>query len=128
MTNKLKFGQIKPNLGIPINWSNPLSKGLVGYWPMLEGTGNVTQDASGNYRNMSLALGAYFESDYIFLDGTDDYLRANAIPFSGGVYDITVMVEFRSSDTANTECVLCISGTSSVYHSCRLIFGGSYPT
>ena len=44
----MKFGQIKPNLGIPINWGNPLAKGLVAYWLMNEGTGNTVQDLSGN--------------------------------------------------------------------------------
>ena len=56
MTNKLKFGQIKPNLGIPINWGNPLANGLVGYWPMLEGTGNTVQDLSGNGNDGNLLL------------------------------------------------------------------------
>ena len=38
----------KPMMGQQIDWSHPLAKGLVGYWPMLEGTGNITQDLSGN--------------------------------------------------------------------------------
>ena len=38
----------KPPLGVPLNLEHPLANGLVGYWPMNEGAGNVVQDLSGN--------------------------------------------------------------------------------
>lgn len=49
------FGQygsqtVKPMLGRQVNWANPLSKGLVGYWLMNQGTGIYIQDLSGNGR------------------------------------------------------------------------------
>ena len=39
---------IKPTRGILPNKSCPLSRGLVGYWPMLEGTGGKISDLSNN--------------------------------------------------------------------------------
>jgi hypothetical protein len=45
------MGQIwtqKPPLGSQIDWSNPLSKGLVGCWLMNEGGGNVAKDLYSN--------------------------------------------------------------------------------
>ena len=44
----MRFPHVKPPLGIPIDPSHPLAKGLVGYWPMLENGGVITQDASLN--------------------------------------------------------------------------------
>jgi hypothetical protein len=38
----------KPPLGQQINWSHPLSKGLVGCWLMNEGSGDRIYDVSGN--------------------------------------------------------------------------------
>ena len=78
MTNKLKFGQIKPNLGIPINWGNPLAKGLVGYWPMLEGTGNTVQDLSGNGNDGNLVADTHWVGGKfgpcLSFDGDEDYV------------------------------------------------------
>ena len=38
----------KPLLGTPLRKGHPLARGLVGYWPLLEGTGKLTEDLSGN--------------------------------------------------------------------------------
>ncbi|MGD8787712.1 MAG: LamG domain-containing protein [Phycisphaerales bacterium] len=40
--------QVKPPLGRQINFSQPLSKGLVGCWLMNEGSGSTVNDLSGN--------------------------------------------------------------------------------
>jgi hypothetical protein len=45
------FGQwsgVKPILGRQIDWSHPLSKGIVAFWLMNEGAGNQVYDLSGN--------------------------------------------------------------------------------
>lgn len=39
---------IKPLKGIQLDYSNPLTKGLAGYWLMNEGGGNTVYDISGN--------------------------------------------------------------------------------
>lgn len=38
----------KPPMGWPLDWSSPLSKGLVSLWLMNESSGNRVQDLSGN--------------------------------------------------------------------------------
>ena len=38
----------KPPLGTQLDWSNPLNKGLAGFWLMNEGMGNKVQDLSMN--------------------------------------------------------------------------------
>jgi hypothetical protein len=43
----MRFTQ-KPPLGSLINWSHPLSRGLMGCWLMNEGSGNRISDLSGN--------------------------------------------------------------------------------
>lgn len=42
------WGNTKPPLGTPINWSHPLSRGIVGCWLMNEGMGDKVNDLSGN--------------------------------------------------------------------------------
>lgn len=37
----------QPIRGASVDLTNPLARGLVGYWPMLEGTGNTLHDYSG---------------------------------------------------------------------------------
>ena len=41
----------KPLLGTPLDYSNPLSQGLVGAWVMNEGSGDRIYDASGNAKD-----------------------------------------------------------------------------
>jgi hypothetical protein len=42
------YGLTKPPLGAKINWSHPLSKGIVGCWLFNEGMGDKVYDSSGN--------------------------------------------------------------------------------
>ncbi len=46
---------IKPTRGILLNKCHPLARGLVGYWPMLEGSGGKISDLSrnGNYGGLA---------------------------------------------------------------------------
>lgn len=46
------WGQNKPPIGSTVNWSHPLSKGLVGAWLMNEGAGNRINDLSKNKNNL----------------------------------------------------------------------------
>lgn len=47
----------KPMLGDQIDWSNPLSRGLVGYWLMNEGGGSVVRNAAQNANHGAIAAG-----------------------------------------------------------------------
>ena len=73
------FGQFqqKPFLGQQIDWSHPLAKGLVGYWLMNEGTGNIVQDLSGNGNDGTFGVGAASPS---WIAGN----HGSAINFDGG--------------------------------------------
>lgn len=51
-----KLGR-KPLLGEQINWSHPLSKGLLGCWLMNETSGGVIYDLSGNKLNLTTNMG-----------------------------------------------------------------------
>lgn len=67
--------QMKPILGQQINWGHPLSKGLVGFWLMNEGTGNKVYDLSNNNNDGTLDGASWVTSDKgyaIDFDGTDD--------------------------------------------------------
>ena len=107
MTNKLKFGQIKPNLGIPINWGNPLAKGLVGYWPMLEGAGNTISDLSGNGNDGNLVADTHWVGGKfgpcLSFDGSGDGINCGSphnfngsVPFSAIAWIKTSLNQDRS--------------------------------
>jgi len=67
----------KPPLGSQIDWSNPLSRGLVGAWLMNEGAGNISNSIAqclpALFKN-----GAYFintpKGKGIYFDGVNDYV------------------------------------------------------
>ena len=44
---------LKPPLGTQLNYSHPLSQGLVGYWLMNEGSGNQLNDLSLNGNDLA---------------------------------------------------------------------------
>ena len=105
MTNKLKFGQIKPNLGHSINWGHPLAKGLVGHWLMNEGTGNVVQDLSGNdhtgtlVNNAIWGAGTKYGMGVICNDATN---RRITVPHSTAldmVGEYTIIVGLNTQDS-----------------------------
>jgi hypothetical protein len=47
----------KPLLGVPVNWSHPLARGLVGCWLMNEGSGKSIYDLSRNQNNGVFSAG-----------------------------------------------------------------------
>lgn len=65
--------------------TNPLARGLVGYWPMVEGTGGIITDISGN-GNTGTITGATWQSspmgNSLFFDGSTATVMLNA----NGVY------------------------------------------
>ena len=67
----------KPPLGTQINWDNLLSRGLIGYWAMTEGSGPSIADLSGNGGTGTIInaiwAGGKFGSCLSF-DGNGDYV------------------------------------------------------
>jgi len=99
---------LKPVLGSQIQLGHPLAKGLVGYWPMNEGTGNVVSDLSGNGRTLTLtgdvswwackfgsAIDFVGDADYLIDDGSGP-------PNLVDQGDITISLWF-SQDVVRTE-------------------------
>ena len=73
-SSKWKQTTQKPPLGAKIDWSNPITKDLVGCWLFNEcGGGKVFDLAKG--RNAELVNGTKFSNDALFFDNTDDYVR-----------------------------------------------------
>ncbi len=61
----------KPPLGIPVNWSHPLSRGLVGCWLMNEGSGNLTYDLSGRDHAIITGSPEWKDGGIYFADNSD---------------------------------------------------------
>jgi hypothetical protein len=91
----------KPLLGVPVNWSHPLARGLVGCWLMNEGGGNKIYNLSGN-RNAGTFVGdtqwapGKFGSCLSF-DGTGDYVTTNKDIIGTESFTISAWIYLKSS-------------------------------
>lgn len=70
----------KPLIGSLLNGAHPLARGLVGCWPMLEGTGGLVSDYSGNQRNGTL-YNMTPETDWVLSPG--GIIHGQALEFDG---------------------------------------------
>jgi hypothetical protein len=77
----------KPLLGVPVNWSHPLARGLVGCYLMNEGSGNKIYDLSGNQNTGTFAAGTaapvWIPDKFgpaLQFDGVNDYTRLSLNP------------------------------------------------
>lgn len=94
----LCFGQqhqIKPSLGVPINWGHSLSKGLVGVWLFNEGSGNKVFDLSMNGAEGTFA--AAMPAETAWKVGHDGY----AVDFDGA--DDVISLDLNKPGTAINE-------------------------
>jgi hypothetical protein len=74
--------------------------GLVGYWPLDEGTGTLTLDASGNGHTGTLVNGPQWTTGPILaFDGVDDYVDVGLLDVPGGA--LTLAAWIYSEDLAN---------------------------
>ena len=99
----MKFGQIKPNLGVPINWSNPLSKGLVGCWLMNEGGGNIIADLSGNGRNGSVVNALWSPGKYgttLAFDDSGDYVDLGRASWVDYLPEISIVASVKNNNVS----------------------------
>ena len=75
-------------------------EGLMGYWPMSEGAGATTADASGNGRTGTLMNGPLWGAEPgLDFDGIDDYVDVGKFDVSGSA--ITLTARFRADNLAN---------------------------
>lgn len=126
------FGQLlapnqKPMLGQQINWAHPLSKDLLGYWVMNEGSGNKVFDLTGNGNHGTFqantawatgTFGACIES----IDQGDYVSLASSITF-GNTDTWSVIFKVIVHNTANRDGVI---GDSTDLRSVRLAEGALF--
>ena len=62
--------------GMLLDPGAPINKGLVGWWPMWEGSGGKTLDISGKNNHGTLTNGPLWAGGGLKFDGTDDYVDA----------------------------------------------------
>jgi hypothetical protein len=110
----MRFPQTqKPPLGSQINWSHPLSKGLVGCWLMNEGSGDRIYDLSGKGNNGSLVgANTLWNPGYINAPGNGGhYITFGYKPsFVFGASDFTIsikMVKNAASTTYSNAFFIC---------------------
>jgi len=115
------YGNTKPSKGALINWAHPLSRGLVGYWPMNEGMGDKIYDFSGN-KNTGTLMGMAHPSTAVSgwnpgkfgsalnFDSTNDYIviGTNSI-ISASEGSVSLWVKFNAISKNE---VLFISGAA----------------
>ena len=92
ITSGLTFGitvgpSLKPTRGARLNINHPLTKGLVGYWPMNEGAGNIIRDISGHGRHGSCVNGpvwvsAPYGKALQFTASSDQYINLGYFPLN----------------------------------------------
>lgn len=112
------FGQyngIKPMLGKQIDWSHPLTNGLVGCWLMNEGSGDIIQDLSGNGNTGSFVADTHFVpgkfGPALNFDGTGDYVKCGLMPAVEGIGALTVSCWVKVPGTpASTQMIVSKRG------------------
>ena len=108
---------IKPTLSqAAINYSNPLSKGLVGCWLMNEGGGSLAFDIASR-RNGTFTSGPVWvmgkNGTSISFDGVDDYLQVGSPGLLSLTGEMSIVALIKpSSVAAGTKCIA--SHTNSV--------------
>ena len=75
--------------GTPLDPSDPINKGLVGWWPMWEGGGGKTLDISGKNNHGALTDGPLWDGGGVKFDGTDDHVSVNST-FGLGNTNVTI--------------------------------------
>jgi hypothetical protein len=93
--------------------------GLVGSWPLDEGSGNTANDVSGNGNNGSLVNGPSWAGDVLNFDGSNDYVNLGGLDVPGSALTIAGWV--RADDLANCNARDCrivskASGTATADH------------
>ena len=84
-TAQAQYTGRKPMLGRQVDWSHPLSKGLVGLWLFNEGSGDTVTDLSGNGNNGTFAVntpdwvGGKFGHTLNFVGSNPDYITLPAM-------------------------------------------------
>ena len=114
---------LKPVLGSQLNLGSHLTRGLVGYWLMNEGSGNKVFDLSGNGNNLTLDAThtpvwtpGKFGSALSF-DGDDDKIeRASGLTTTTGITFVAWIYDRGAGDGLRTVFASHLQSTSVGYH------------
>ena len=90
------FKTLKPPLGVRLNTSHPLARGLVGCLLMNEGGGNKAFDLSGNGKHGTLTATASWDGGYILCENNGESVSLNT---PGLVDEGTIIFSFIGSGT-----------------------------
>ena len=108
----------KPAKGIQVDWSNPLSRGLVACWIMNEGSGPAVYDLSGNnytIRNTVIADTPIWvpgnDGHATYYDGADGFFRLSTVPLMNLTIkpSYTVVGSFNADSVAAQRSVMWVS-------------------
>ena len=113
------FGQFqqKPMLGLQINWAQSISKGLVGYWLMNEGSGNKVFDLSGNNETGTIdATGLWVPGKFgscVKFDGADTRIAlgtgiSGIIAVPGADFTLSAWVNVSGFPENNSGNIFCV--------------------
>ena len=125
------LGQVpyqKPMMGQQIDWNNPLSKGLVGYWLMNEGGGNIVQDLSGNGNDGVIGVGYQNESIW----STGKFGTCLGFPSARDRMDVgAIPLLLDDSGNKTVNLFVQIVTTTGTYNGCfdtGIVVAGEVPT
>jgi hypothetical protein len=106
------YGSTKPPKGALLNFSHPLSKGIVGCWLFNEGMGDKVYDSSGNGNTGTLTNMSHPSTvtsgwnpgkfgKAIAFDGSNDYVfRDHREIFYFGTKDFSISIIFKTAATS----------------------------
>jgi len=94
---------IKPPFGAQIDWSNPITEGLVGCWLFNENCGIPLNLVTKNIG--ALLNGAQWSNNGLKFDGVDDYVDLDAITI-GNSEPLTVATKFRMLHEESEDMVI----------------------
>jgi len=101
-----QYNGVKPIVGTQVDWSHPLSRGLVGWWSMQEGSGGTIYDISGNGNHGTCVDDTHWVpgkfGPCLDFDGSGDYVGLGNGPVAGlSRITISAWIKGRTSDTDN---------------------------
>jgi hypothetical protein len=115
----------KPPLGAKINWSHPLSKGIVGCWLFNEGMGDKVYDSSGNGNTGTLSG---FSHPSTPTSGWNPGKFGKAIAFDGSNDYIICTANSSAIKLSDTSSFSLISWVNPSVINNNMLYVGEYPT
>lgn len=105
------WGQIKPPAGYAVDWSDPISKGLVGCWLFNEGAGKTLYDLAqknhGSFINSPTWSPGKLGPAVSFVAASSQYVTTGNVPANwANANDFSLYVRFRSTSISASQALL----------------------